>query len=367
MAPVAVEVDGHRDRAAGAACSLDGPAGAGLHRGEEPDQGVALGLALDEPDVAVGHGVTVPVAELRGGLLDQRGRLRQLPLEGGEVTVVGHEDAAGQAGVAFLAPLQGRQQAVAVGQEPVCAAGQMQRVVVFPGEDHAGAVGPELAGGQERLLGVLVAAGDVVHGHGRRGVARVALQDVDGQSQPGELGELGVPEAVGVAELDRVPGGVGDLGQLAEQRECPAVIGVGAGLGGVRVGAPLREQVRQVTAREAGAQPPLLFPDDRDGPGIGEDGAGRCADLALAVAEAGDRVSFRGTGGAAAGRGQAVEGGQADLAGAAAGEDLQEQHPHQLRVVLAGQHARAAAGGNGDRPGSRLAERGQEAVTCARA
>jgi hypothetical protein len=132
---------------------------------------------------------------------------------------VGHEDAAGQARVAFLAPLQGRQQAVAVGQEPVCAVEQVQRVVVFPGEGHAGAVGLELAGGEECLLGVLIAAGDVVHGHGRRRVSRVSLQDVDGQPHLGELGELGVPETVGVAELDRVPGSIGDLGQLAEQRQ----------------------------------------------------------------------------------------------------------------------------------------------------
>jgi len=58
MDRVAVEVDGHGDRATGAARSLDSPAGAGLHRGEEPGQGVALGLALDEPNVAVRHGMT---------------------------------------------------------------------------------------------------------------------------------------------------------------------------------------------------------------------------------------------------------------------------------------------------------------------
>src|SRR6266568_2340997 len=50
------------------------------------------------------------------------------------------------------------------------------------------AVGPELAGGQERLLGVLVTAGEVVHGHGRRRVSRVTLENVDGQPQLRELG-----------------------------------------------------------------------------------------------------------------------------------------------------------------------------------
>jgi hypothetical protein len=113
------------------------------------------------------------------------------------------------------------------------------------------------------------------------------------------------------------------------------------------------------SAREAVAQPLLLFPDDRDGLGVDEDGVGRCVDLALAVAEAGDGVPFRGLDGAVRGRGQAVEGTQADLAGAAAGKDLQQEHPHQLRVSLAGQRARAAAGRDGDCPGSRLAEHGQ--------
>jgi len=98
-------------------------------------------------------------------------------------------------------------------------------------------------------------------------------------------------------------------------------------------GASLREQAGQVTAGEAVAQPLLLFLDDRDGLGIDEDGVRRCVDFALAVSEAGDGVSFRGIDGAARGRGQAVEGTQADLAGSPAGEDLQQQHPHQLRVA----------------------------------
>jgi hypothetical protein len=89
--------------------------------------------------------VTVPVAELHDSPLDQRGRLLQLPLEDSEMAVVDREDAAGQARIAFLAPLQRRQQAVPVGQEPASPVEQVQRIVVFPGEDRAGAVGPELA------------------------------------------------------------------------------------------------------------------------------------------------------------------------------------------------------------------------------
>ena len=55
----------------------------------------------------------------------------------------------------------------------------MQTVVVVAAELDAGAVGAQLGGGQERLLGVLIAGGDVVHRHGGRGVPGVALQDVD--------------------------------------------------------------------------------------------------------------------------------------------------------------------------------------------
>jgi hypothetical protein len=75
-------------------------AGAGLHRGEEHGQGVAFSLALDEPDVAVGHGAARPIEKHGIGPCDQLSLL-QLPLEDGEVAVVGDEDAAGQAGVAF--------------------------------------------------------------------------------------------------------------------------------------------------------------------------------------------------------------------------------------------------------------------------
>jgi len=38
---------------------------------------------------------------------------------------------------------------------------------------------------------------------------------------------------------------------------------------------------------------------------------------------------------------------------------LQQQHPHQLRIVLTRQHTCAAAGGDGDGPRTRFSERGQ--------
>ena len=80
----------------------------------------------------------------------------------------------------------------------------------------AGAVGFQLDGGQECLLGVFFPLGDVVQGHRRGGVPGIALQDVDGQAELGEPGELGVAEPVGVAEPDGPALAVGDLDDLAE-------------------------------------------------------------------------------------------------------------------------------------------------------
>ena len=77
--------------------------------------------------------------------------------------------------------------------------------MVVSGELHPSAVGPELDGGQERLLGVFFTLRDVVHRHSRRGVPGVALQDVDGQAEFGQPSELGVAEPVGVAEFQRRP------------------------------------------------------------------------------------------------------------------------------------------------------------------
>lgn len=88
--------------------------------------------------------------------------------------------------------------------------------MVVAGELDAGAVGSELGGGQERLLGVFVAGGDVVHGHRRGGVSGIALQDMDWQAEFGQPGQPGVAEAVGVAQPHDVALGVGDLNEVAE-------------------------------------------------------------------------------------------------------------------------------------------------------
>jgi hypothetical protein len=47
-------------------------------------------------------------------------------------------------------------------------------------------------------------------------VAGVSLQDVDGQSELGQAGQLGVAEPVGVAEVHAPTLAVGDLDRVAE-------------------------------------------------------------------------------------------------------------------------------------------------------
>ena len=226
---MAGQVEGQRNRAGwGGAASgaLDGPAGSGPHGCQQPGQGLVLGVALREPDVVAGHRAAMTFLERCGGAVDEFAGFCQLPLERRPVGFVGGEDRAGQAGVALVAGLQRRQQAPAVREQPVGAVEQVQDVVVLAGDRDLGAVGPELGGGQERLLGVFLAVRDVVHGHRRAGVPGIALQDVDRQAELGEAGQPGMTEPVGVAEPDRPSVAVGDLGDVAELAQHP-VIGAG--------------------------------------------------------------------------------------------------------------------------------------------
>ena len=181
-------VDGDRDRPGGrgaASGALHCAARRGLHRGQHAGERGVLGLALGEPDVVLGHGAAVPLPEVRSGPVDQGGGVGELAFEGLLVGLVGDEDRAGEARVSLAAGLQRREQAPAVGQDPVGAAEQVHGVVVLAGEGDAGAVGFQLDGGQECLLGVFFPLGDVVHGHRRGGVPGIALQDVDGQAELG--------------------------------------------------------------------------------------------------------------------------------------------------------------------------------------
>ena len=86
---------------------------------------------------------------------------------------------------------------------------------------HPAAVGLELRGGQERLLGVFLALRDVVHRHRRRGVPGIALQHLDRQAELGETGEAGVAEPVGVAQPHRPARAIGDRDDVAELAQHP--------------------------------------------------------------------------------------------------------------------------------------------------
>ena len=150
----------------------------------------------------------------------------QLGGELGQERGVGGELVAGQAGIPLAAQLPGRQQAPAVGQDPVGPLVQLEHVVEVTrvGVELAG-VGGELAVAQE--LG-LVGGGQgfrVDHRHFRRQVAEVALHHV--QRDPGveQAGGLGMPETVGAVEVDHSAGGVAHVqppGQLRQQVAEPA-------------------------------------------------------------------------------------------------------------------------------------------------
>jgi hypothetical protein len=174
------------------------------------------------------------------------------------------------------------------GKKPVGPVEQVQAVVVLAGEQHAGAVGLELRGGEERLLGVLLALGDVVHRHRRAGVPGVALQDVDGQPELGQAGQLGVPEPVRAAQPDRPPLAVGDLDDIAELAQHPGVGARRVGLGGGAVAQALSEQEAWLDVGKPLPDPLLLLLDDLCDLAVNEDVV-RCGlDLGLGVVEARD-------------------------------------------------------------------------------
>ena len=103
-------------------------------------------------------------------------------------------------------------------QEPIGPVEQVHPVVVLTGERDRSAVSFELAGRQERLLGMLFTLRHVVHRHSRVGVTGVALQNVHRQAEFGEPSQAGVPESVRATELDRASCGVPDINKLAESQ-----------------------------------------------------------------------------------------------------------------------------------------------------
>jgi hypothetical protein len=191
---------------------------------------------------------------------------------------------------------------------------------------------------------VLLALGDVVHRHRRGGVPGVALQDVDGQPELGESGQLRVPEPVGVAELQPPAGAVGDLDDIAELAQHPLVGARRVGLVAAPVAGALHEQEPRRQRGKALPDPGLLFLDHRGDLAVHQDGVRRDVDLALCVPEPDQLRALGRLDGPLRRRGQAVELAGADLAGAPAGQDLQQDHPHRLRIIeTGGEDPRAVA------------------------
>jgi hypothetical protein len=109
-------------------------------------------------------------------LLDQRSELCELLRVLGEVGAVGDELVAGQAGVAALARLAGRQHAEPIGKHAVGALVELERVVEVARVDlQFAGVGGDLAVAQELALVGLAHGLGVVHRHPRRRLSNVGL------------------------------------------------------------------------------------------------------------------------------------------------------------------------------------------------
>ena len=199
---------------------------------------------------------------------------------------VGDEHRAGQAGVALVAGLQRWQHAPPVGQEPVCAAEQVQAVVVVTGQLDAGAVSAKLRGGQERLLGVFVAGGDVVHGHRRGGVSGIALQDMDWQAEFGQHARVPASAAGVVGRGDTFGGAL--VHTLQDRSDAEQVVGhveVPVGHHGASVGAAGALAVAaDVVALARDAECSQVQPADA------AEGAGRDVPAHAVVAEVRERM-----------------------------------------------------------------------------
>jgi hypothetical protein len=113
------------------------------------------------------------------GVVDELSGAGPLGAQLGQKCRVGGELIAGQAGVSLVAGLAGRQQAPAVGQDPVGAPVQREHVVEVVWVDlEVPGVGGDLAVAQELSLGGGLQRPCVGHAHGGRQVPEVALQDV---------------------------------------------------------------------------------------------------------------------------------------------------------------------------------------------
>ena len=191
-----------------------------LEHGDDLLQGALLGQALLEPHVRAGHLLAGPGAERGLALRDQLAELLQLLLVFGQVAGVGGELVAGQARVAAVAGLAGREHAQPVRQHPVGALAELdQREQVARVEFEVGAVGGDLLVAQELPLVRLPERVGVSHRHLRREVPEVALDHVHGDARVDQARRARVPETVHVGERRPSALAVADVGQLAELLE----------------------------------------------------------------------------------------------------------------------------------------------------
>ena len=164
-------------------------------------------------------------------------------------------------------------------------------------------------------------------------MAGVALQNVDGQAEFGQSGQFGVPEPVGVTELQQPALAVSDLNDLAELTEDSVVSAWRVGLVAAAVTVALHEQGPRWSSLQGRADPLLRLLNDCGDFTVDQDAVRGDVDLALGVSEL-DHFFVPGRlNGPSRDRGQAVVLAGADLTGATAGQYLQQDHPHCLRVV----------------------------------
>ena len=101
----------------------------GVERGDDALQSASFFAALAQPDVVFGHLASGLALELLATCVDDLKQPGKLTLVLVEVGAVGGELVAGQARVAAVAALAGRQQAISVPEDPVSALVELEHLV----------------------------------------------------------------------------------------------------------------------------------------------------------------------------------------------------------------------------------------------
>ena len=171
--------------AGGDAGAANGPAVAvgsvaGLfERVDDAAEGVVFLCAPGQPHVVRAHLLPGAGRERLAAFVDELQCVVLLGSQLGQEAGVGGELVAGQAGVALVAGLPGRQQTPPIGQDPVGALVELEHVVEVTGVDRqVAAVRGDLAVAQKLPFVRLGEGFGVFHGHRRADVAHVPLHDV---------------------------------------------------------------------------------------------------------------------------------------------------------------------------------------------